>query len=84
MNKQELTILVIDANAIRSSIIEAGLRQAGHSVEVAGSLAAGREAIARDPALAVHLLRLPQQLIERQREQGLDGFSEGGGLRARS
>ena len=31
MNKQELTILVIDANAIRSSIIEAGLRQAGHS-----------------------------------------------------
>lgn len=31
MNQQELTILVIDANAIRSSIIEAGLRQAGHS-----------------------------------------------------
>lgn len=30
MNQQELTILVIDANAIRSSIIEAGLRQAGH------------------------------------------------------
>jgi response regulator NasT len=31
MKMQELTILVIDANAIRSSVIQAGLLEAGHS-----------------------------------------------------
>ncbi|MDK1385901.1 ANTAR domain-containing response regulator [Sinorhizobium sp. 8-89] len=31
MNHRDLTILVIDENAIRASIIEAGLRDAGHS-----------------------------------------------------
>lgn len=31
MNQPDLTILIIDENAIRSSIIEEGLREAGHS-----------------------------------------------------
>ncbi len=30
MKTQDLTILIIDENAIRSSIIEEGLREAGH------------------------------------------------------
>lgn len=39
MNNSDLTILVIDENAIRASIIEDGLRQAGHHhVTVVGEL----------------------------------------------